>query len=69
MISFQRDKELHVLEIASKKERRLTSDSTSAIWNARLDWVYPEELGLGTAHWWSPDSARIAFLQFDIDSA
>jgi hypothetical protein len=25
MISFQRDKELHVLEIASKKERRLTS--------------------------------------------
>ena len=27
--------------------------------------MYPEELDLGTAYWWSPDSKRIAYLQFD----
>ena len=34
--------------------------------NAGLDWVYPEELDLGTAYWWSPDSLSIAYLQFDV---
>ncbi len=34
--------------------------------NGGLDWVYPEELDLGTAYWWSPDSQSIAYLQFDI---
>ena len=33
--------------------------------NGGLDWVYPEELDLGTAYWWSPDSKSIAYLQFD----
>jgi dipeptidyl-peptidase-4 len=28
--------------------------------------VYPEELNLGTAYWWSPDSQAIAYLQFDV---
>jgi dipeptidyl-peptidase-4 len=29
------------------------------------DWVYGNELGLRTAYWWSPDSAAIAYLDFD----
>src|SRR6266699_2560765 len=29
------------------------------------DWVYPEELDLKTAYWWSPDSSKIAFLEMD----
>ena len=33
--------------------------------NGGLDWVYPEELDLSTAFWWSPDSKSIAYLQFD----
>jgi len=31
-----------------------------------MDWVYPEELELGTAYWWSPDGKQIAYLQFDV---
>jgi dipeptidyl-peptidase-4 len=27
--------------------------------------VYPEELDLGTAYWWSPDSTKVAYMQFD----
>lgn len=65
-VSFRRGRELYVLEIASKKLTRLTHDSTETLWNGMLDWVYPEELDLGTAHWWSPDSTKIAFLQFDV---
>lgn len=65
-VSFRRERDLYVLEIGSKKVTRLTHDSSETLWNAMLDWVYPEELDLGTAHWWSPDSSRIAYLQFDV---
>lgn len=65
-VSFRRGRDLYALEIATKKVTRLTHDSSETLWNAMLDWVYPEELDLGTAHWWSPDSSRIAYLQFDV---
>ncbi len=65
-VSFRRGNELYVLERTTKAVTRLTQDATETLWNARLDWVYPEELDLGTAHWWSPDSSKIAYLQFDV---
>ena len=65
-VSFRRDHDLYTLEIGRKKLVRLTSDGTPTRLNAELDWVYPEELALGTAHWWSPDSRWIAYLQFEI---
>ena len=64
--SFRRDNDLYVIEIASKKQTRLTNDGSATRWNARLDWVYPEELDISTAHWWSPDSQQIAYLQFEV---
>ncbi|MBK5292820.1 MAG: S9 family peptidase [Acidobacteriia bacterium] len=64
-VSFRLEHDLWVLEIASGKRTRLTSDGSPTRLNGELDWVYPEELDLGTAHWWSPDSRRIAYLQFD----
>jgi dipeptidyl-peptidase-4 len=65
-VSFRRGNDLYVLEVAAKKTVRLTHDGSETLWNGRLDWVYPEELDLGTAHWWSPDSGQIAYLQFDV---
>jgi dipeptidyl-peptidase-4 len=65
-VSFRRGNDLYVLEVASRRVTRLTSDGSQTLWNGRLDWVYPEELDLGTAHWWSPDSRHIAYLQFDV---
>ena len=47
------------------KETRLTHNGTPTLINGGLDWVYPEELEIGTAFWWSPDSKSIAYLQFD----
>ncbi|MGB9604575.1 MAG: S9 family peptidase, partial [Bryobacteraceae bacterium] len=65
-VSFRRGHDLWVMELASRHQTRLTHDGSETVRNAELDWVYPEELALGTAHWWSPDSTRIAYLQFDV---
>ncbi|MCL4401849.1 MAG: DPP IV N-terminal domain-containing protein [Acidobacteria bacterium] len=65
-VSYRHDHDLYVLEIATKTVTRLTRDGTPTLLNGELDWVYPEELDLGTAHWWSPDGRHIAYLQFDI---
>src|SRR5439155_275411 len=64
--AFVRGNNLYVVDVATKRERALTSDGSPDVLNGKLDWVYQEEIyGRGTfrAYWWSPDSRRIAFLQ------
>ena len=65
-VAFRRGHDLYILEIANRQVTRLTEDGTATLLNGELDWVYPEELDLSTAYWWSPDSKRIAYMQFDI---
>jgi len=69
-VAFRRDWDLYALDVASKRETRLTTGGSDTLRgtlrNGGLDWVYPEELELGTAYWWSPDSKSIVYLQFDI---
>ena len=67
-VSFRRAHDLYTMDVATKKVSRLTYNGSETLLNAELDWVYPEELDLGTAHWWSPDSKHIAFLQLDTHS-
>jgi len=64
-VSFRRGPDLYTIEIASKVVTRLTTNGSDTLLNGQADWVYPEELDLDTAHWWSPDSSKIAYLQFD----
>ena len=66
MVAFRRGHDLYAMEISSRKVTRLTTGGSATLLNGELDWVYPEELDLPTAYWWSPDSARIAYLQFDV---
>ena len=65
-IAFRRNGDLYVMEVAGAKETRLTSNASDTLSNGELDWVYPEELDLGTAYWWSPDASAIAYLQFNV---
>ena len=65
-VLFRKDSNLFVRDLASPKTVQLTSDGTSTLLNGQLDWVYPEELDLGTAFWWSPNSKQIAYMQFDV---
>jgi dipeptidyl-peptidase-4 len=66
LIAFRRDWDLYTLDIVSKRETRLTTGGSDTLRNGGLDWVYPEELDLGTAYWWSPDSKSIVYLQSDL---
>ena len=68
MIGFVRSNNIFVYDLATQRERRLTTDGSPKILNGRLDWVYQEELyGRGNfeAYWWSPDSTMLAYLRLD----
>jgi dipeptidyl-peptidase-4 len=65
-VAFRRGHDLHSMDLASRQVTRLTDDGNATLLNGELDWVYPEELDLGTAYWWSPDSKHIAYLQLDV---
>ena len=67
-VSFVRGNNLYVVDVATQRERQLTTDGNDDTLNGIFDWVYQEEVyGRGNfrAYWWSPDSSRIAFLKLD----
>jgi len=64
-VSFVRDHNLWIVSTADGKEHAVTSGGTEQVRKGELDWVYPEELDLYAAYWWSPDSSSIAYLQMD----
>ena len=51
MVAFRRGWDLYTVDVASGKETRLTRDGTDTLRNGIPDWVYPEELTLGTGFW------------------
>lgn len=67
-VAFVRDYNLYVVDLKTQRERALTTSGNPLLLNGRLDWVYEEEVygrGVTRGYWWSPDSARIAFLSLD----
>ena len=64
-VSFVRDHNLFVVDIAGAKEHAVTTGGVEEVRKGELDWVYPEELDAKTAYWWSPDSSKIAYLEMN----
>ena len=66
-LALLRSNNLYVVDIATRKEKKLTQDGGELIFNGRADWVYYEEIFNRSrkAYWWSPDSKSIAFLRLD----
>jgi len=65
-VAYSRDHDLFVLDLESGAEIPLTTTGSDSVLNGVLDWVYMEELftrGNVRAYWWSPDGARLAFLE------
>ena len=63
-IAYTRDFNLYTADLDGN-EKQLTKDGHNDLRNAFPDWVYPEELNQYTVFWWSPDSTKIAYMQFD----
>lgn len=64
-VSFIRDQDLWVLELATGAERALTRDGGGTISNGVAEFIAQEEMGRSTGYWWSPDERRIAFTRVD----
>ncbi len=67
-VSYVRENNLYVVEVARGRTKQLTRDGSKNIYNGALVWVYEEELygrGNKRGYWWSPDSSKIAFLRLD----
>lgn len=65
-ISYIRDQNLFVMEIATGKETQITQDGGGNIKNGMAEFVAQEEMSRMTGYWWSPDESQIAFTRVDM---
>jgi dipeptidyl-peptidase-4 len=66
LLSYVRDHNLYVHRFKDQaSEAQLTTGREQTLLNGEVDWVYLEELNVRSNYFWSPDSARIAFLQMN----
>ena len=65
-MAYARGGDLYVERIADGTVTRLTTGGDSLHLNGTTDWAYEEEFGLRQAFAWSPDGARIAYLNLDM---
>ncbi len=64
-VSFIRDRNLWVIELASGREIQLTPDGSEVIGNGVAEFVADEEMNRHTGYWWAPDDSAIAFARID----
>lgn len=64
-VSFVRERNLWVVDLASGQQRQLTDDGSDVIGNGVAEFVADEEMGRHTGYWWAPDDSAIAFARID----
>lgn len=64
-VSYLRDQNLFVYDLAAGRERQLSTDGGGAIHNAEAEFVAQEEMGQSTGYWWAPDDSAIAYKRYD----
>ncbi|MFC0676545.1 DPP IV N-terminal domain-containing protein [Lysobacter korlensis] len=64
-VSFIRDRNLWVIDLANGKQIQLTSDGSDVIANGVAEFVADEEMDRHTGYWWAPDDSAIAFARID----
>lgn len=64
-VAFVRDDELHVLDLRSRKETRLTEGAEPGLTHAVAEFVAQEEMDRFAGYWWSPDGEWIAYQETD----
>lgn len=64
-VSFVRNRNLWVIDLASGKQLQLTHDGSDVIGNGVAEFVADEEMDRHTGYWWAPDDSAIAFARID----
>ena len=64
-VSFIRDRNLWVIDLATGKASQLTRDGSEVIGNGVAEFVADEEMDRHTGYWWAPDDSAIAFARID----
>jgi dipeptidyl-peptidase-4 len=64
-VAFIREQNLVVLELDGGHETWLTRDGHGTVHNGEAEFVAQEEMGRSSGYWWSPDSLKIAYIQYD----
>ncbi|WP_440224904.1 S9 family peptidase [Dokdonella sp. MW10] len=64
-VSYVRDQDLWVIDLAGGAPRRLTHDGGGTVHNGEAEFVAQEEMGRTSGYWWAPDDSAIAFQRYD----
>lgn len=64
-VSFVRERNLWVIDLADGKATQLTRDGSDTIGNGVAEFVADEEMDRHTGYWWAPDDSAIAFARID----
>jgi len=67
-VSFVRDQNLHIIELATGKERAVTEDGKGSVSYGTAEFIAQEEMDRDTGYWWSPDERYIALTRVDESS-
>lgn len=64
-VSFIRDRNLWLIDLADGSARQLTHDGSDSVGNGVAEFVADEEMDRHTGYWWAPDDSAIAFARID----
>ena len=64
-VAFVRERDLWVRRLRDGTETALTHTGNGSLANGLAEFIAQEEMGRLEGFWWSPDSQRIAFIEFD----
>jgi dipeptidyl-peptidase-4 len=64
-VSFVRDQNLWLVDVASGLERALTREGGGLVSYGSAEFIAQEEMSRDTGYWWSPDERQIAYTRVD----
>ena len=64
-VSFVRDQNLYVIELANGTERAITREGGGLVSFGLAEFIAQEEMDRDTGYWWSPDERHIALARVD----
>jgi dipeptidyl-peptidase-4 len=64
-VSYVRDDDVYVLDLATQKETRVTTGGTEQRTHGLAEFVAQEEMARFSGYWWSPDCRAIAYEESD----